>query len=120
MSQTPPPPHSIYRYSLYKRRTPRVAGSILKSVLKHHGLEKKLAKYEFVVQWKEIVGGEIAKRSRPEHIRNNTLIVAVENSIWAQELSFQKDIILRRLKAATGFDSVTDIHFRVSELSSYR
>jgi len=108
-----PPSHPIYRYTPLTRRSPRIVKGILKSVLKSHGLEKKLARYEFILQWKEIVGAEIAKRARPEYIRGDTLVVGVESSTWAQELSFQKDIILNRLKRYSDFEGLVDIHFKV-------
>jgi len=113
ISSPPPNTHPIYRYSTSKRRAPKDVGSILKRVLKTHGLEKKLARYEFILQWKEIVGAEIAKRAKPEYLRGDTLIVLVESSIWAQELSFQKDIILRRLKRFSDFEGLNDIHFKI-------
>ena len=77
--------------------TPQAAGKILSLALKRYGLDKEVAKYEFVLHWREIMGDTIADRTRPEAIQGNALLVRVCNPQWAQELAFQKDIILSRL-----------------------
>ncbi len=93
--------NKLPRYRIPKRKKrfakPQVVQGILRSALKRRGLDQKIARYEFVLHWAEIVGEEIAKRAHPEKIRGNTLVVRVSNAAWAQELSFQKSIILRRL-----------------------
>ena len=97
-------------------KTPDSIKSILSAVLKKHGLETKLAKYDFVLHWPEIVGPEIAKRTKPLQIRNGILTVAVQNSIWAQELTFNKKMIIKKLveRAGEQNNSVKDIHFNVT------
>lgn len=88
---------------------------VLQQALRAVGLDHQIARYEFVLRWPEIVGAEIAKRTRPECIRNNTLVIRVASSVWAQELSFQKEIILRRLRRLyPEHDMVHDIHFYVA------
>lgn len=79
-------------------KTPETIEKILQSVLKRHGLDQEILRYRFVLYWKEIVGEEIAKRAHPECIKNGCLVVRVKDSAWAQELSFQKQVILSRLK----------------------
>ncbi len=82
--------------------------------LRKFGLEKEIARYQFVLSWKEIVGEEIAKRSKPECIRGNALVVRVKDSIWAQELTFQKELILKRLKPYMNSDDIVeDVRFCV-------
>lgn len=90
-------------------------GQILSRVLRRSGLDQKLAKYQFIEFWPQIVGKVISERAKPEAIRNKVLIVRVENSNWAQELSFQKEVIKNRLNNFLGVEqSITDIHFYVS------
>lgn len=93
---------------------PATVRSILGPTLKRYGLDRGLEKYEFVLRWKEIVGEEIAKRSRPEKVRGRTLLVRVQDSAWAQELTFQKSVLLSRLKRNLG-DScrIDDIYFLI-------
>lgn len=96
------------------QRTLSPVSQILSRVLKRNGLAQKLAKYQFVEFWPQIVGKVIAERAKPEAIRNKTLIVRVENSAWAQELSFQKQLIQTRLNNFLGAEqAINDIHFYV-------
>lgn len=77
---------------------PDAAALVLARALRRNGLDKDIARYRFVLKWPEIVGLEIAKRATPECIRGNALVVRVSDSTWANELSFQKDVILNRLR----------------------
>lgn len=102
----------IYGSSRKKKREFQSIQNVLKGTLKKFGLENEISKHRFVLHWQEIVGAELAKKTRPECIRHKTLVIRVQNSIWAQELSFQKDIILKRLKYFLGEDDVVDdVHF---------
>ncbi|MCB0354398.1 MAG: DUF721 domain-containing protein [Bdellovibrionales bacterium] len=88
--------------------------TILSLALKRYGLEDKIHRYRFVSHWKEIVGEELAKRSRPERLRGKVLIVAVRNSAWAQEMSFLKNTILKRLNRFLDSDvEIEDVKFVV-------
>lgn len=90
-------------------------GQILAKILRRSGLDQKLAKYQFIEFWPQIVGKVIAERAKPEAIRNRVLIVRVENASWAQELSFQKKIIQTRLNNFLGAEqAINDIHFYVT------
>ena len=79
-------------------KRPLLANGILRSTLVKLGIDKEIARYRFVLYWKEIVGEEIAKRTRPDSLKYGRLTIRVSDSIWAQELSFQKEVILKRLR----------------------
>ena len=72
--------------------------SVLRSTFRKYNLESKISEYSFVSKWEEIVGATIAKRTKPECIKGKIFFVRVENSVWAQELSFHKEQILEKLK----------------------
>lgn len=93
------------------------AGSILTSLLKKYKLEDRIQKYDFVTRWDEIVGPELARRMKPECFRRDVLVIAVQNAAWAQELSFNKLMILQKLKDAQstfGLPDINDIVFYVA------
>jgi predicted nucleic acid-binding Zn ribbon protein len=90
------------------QRPPLPVEQILRRALSKYGLDNEIARYRFVLHWKEIVGEEISKIAKPECIKNRALVVRVTDSAWAQELSFQKRIILARLKKFLGKDDVVD------------
>jgi predicted nucleic acid-binding Zn ribbon protein len=79
-------------------KRPVTVEKVLASVLKNTGIDKEIARYQFILKWPEIVGAEIARRTAPQCLRGGALVVRVCNSVWAQELSFYKPVILKRMK----------------------
>lgn len=96
------------------KSTPTAIESVLKNVLKSKGLDTEVERYRFILHWKEIVGEDLEKCTKPECLRRDVLVVRVASSVWAQELSFRKFEILDRLQPflAPG-QSVTDLAFYV-------
>ena len=102
----------------YRRRPFHKAHDLLKSTFKKFGLDKEIGKYEFILFWKDIVGAEIAKRSKPLNFKGTTLMIQVVDSAWAQELSYHKPVIISRLKKYLDDpSSLQDIHFVVGAVS---
>jgi predicted nucleic acid-binding Zn ribbon protein len=92
---------------------PAQVKSVLKSAFRRFGIDEKLQSYQFVLVWKEIVGVDIARRTRPECIERGTLIVRVCDSAWAQELSFRKEMLIGRMAEHLPDADITDIRFYV-------
>jgi predicted nucleic acid-binding Zn ribbon protein len=61
--------------------------------------------------WDEVVGQTIAHHARPTRIRRGLLFIAVDGSVWMQELQFLKETIRERLNARLGGDVVRDLFF---------
>jgi len=54
-------------------------------------ISKKFGKnslYVLIKNWRQITGETIFKISAPVKIKDKTLIIAVKNNVWLQELSF--------------------------------
>jgi hypothetical protein len=64
-----------------------------------------------VLAWRRAVGSRIADKSRPVAKQGTTLVVEVQSSTWAQELSFLSATIVDKLRAE-GI-AVTDVRYRV-------
>ncbi|MBX7145076.1 MAG: DUF721 domain-containing protein [Oligoflexia bacterium] len=104
-------PRRIFRA---KSKLEKIEG-VLRSALRGAGLDKEIARYSFVLHWPEIVGEKVAARTTPECIRNRALVVKVPDSYWAQELSFQKQVILKRLQRFINSDEIVeDVMFYVA------
>ena len=71
-------------------------------------------KYENLVTialaWKKIVGNIVAERSEIQKIDNNILFIAVNNSVWLQEMVLTKKIIIAKIKQRLGIE-LKDIVF---------
>ena len=91
--------------------------SIISKVLAHRGLDKRAERYEFILFWDKIVGERLAEVSKPECILNRSLIVNVAHSVWAQELTMIKPVLLESLaRYLKPGDIVRDMVFRVKDL----
>ena len=80
-----------------RKRFARV-GDILPTVLKSIGLDQRLREQEILAIWPEVVGEEVAARTRPFKIERGVLHVRVDHSTWMQELHFMENEILRKLR----------------------
>ena len=66
---------------------------------------------EIWARWTDIVGIDLAKRTCPRALHGKTLLLAVTNSTWMNELSFLKRSILERLAEEVGPTVVKDIRY---------
>ena len=95
-----------------RQKSPQRVGDILKYTLKYHRLDKKIKRYEGFSSWPEIVGEFLADVSYPERIsQSGTLFVRVFNATWGQELSMQKNELLKKYNLHPKTLVVNDIRF---------
>jgi len=87
-------------------------GSILDSVVEDMGINRKLNTSNIFNHWKEIVGNEIAKRSRPDKLVNLTLYISVTSSTWANELSLMSEDLIEKINSFAGDNVVKKVRFK--------
>lgn len=63
--------------------------------------------------WDRIVGKDIAVHAQPHVVRGRTLWLNVSDSVWMQQLQFQKMTILERIKQVLSGSSINDIRFQL-------
>ena len=68
--------------------------------------------------WTGIVGEEIGVATRAERLRDGILFVATRSSVWAYELTFMKEEIIRLLNERIGRPLVRDIRFKVGTVTA--
>jgi hypothetical protein len=66
--------------------------------------------------WEEVVGPQIAGKTRPEALRNGVLVVSVTSSVWMQELSFMKQKILDRINQTLASRTIREIRFKLGDI----
>lgn len=87
-------------------------GSIIGSVVDKMELSKKLKISNIFNHWEDIVGSEIAKKSKPQKLVRKTLYVSVTTSTWANELSLMSEKLIEKINFFTGEDVVKTIRFK--------
>lgn len=91
--------------------------SILKRVIKKDHLYK-MKEAGIKMDWKQIVGEELAKHTAPGFLKNGKLFVNVDSATWAYELSTHlKGILMNKINADAGEQIVKDIHFKVGDFA---
>ena len=75
------------------------------------GLAGRLREREALTLWPDLVGPEIARRSKALRIRGGVLFVRVDSAAWSQELLFLKAKILSRFDDTLGPGLVREIRF---------
>ena len=95
-------------------------GSILAGLAHRLGLESKLFEARLRRQWPDIVGEQIATHTRPDQIRFKKLTIFVHNTVWLQQLTFLKPVLLEKVNAMAGEPLVTEIVLRIGEFASKR
>ena len=62
--------------------------------------------------WKQIVGKTISKNTEIINIKNGKISIKTTNPIWRNELTFQKEDLLQRLKKEAPELKIKEIEFR--------
>ena len=97
--------------------TPENVGPILERLFSSLNLGIKVKQYQIWDVWEGVVGEAIARQTQPHQIRNMVLWVTVSSSTWMQQLEFMKKQIVGRLNDCIGEKVITDIRFRIGEIS---
>ncbi|YAI81497.1 MAG: DUF721 domain-containing protein [cyanobacterium endosymbiont of Rhopalodia sterrenbergii] len=61
--------------------------------------------------WNEVIDSKIVSHTRPLYIQKNLLWVATSSSVWAQHLSLQRHLFLKKINARFPEEPLVDIRF---------
>jgi hypothetical protein len=81
----------------------------LKSLERLESIHQKLQRC-----WKSAVGAKIANHSRVVQLRNRTLDVAVDDTVWKSQLEQLQQHIVERVRSVSGVAEIQRVTFRVS------
>lgn len=84
----------------------------LSTVLKQHGLERKIKEHELIGAWEEIVGKTLANYAVPQRLYNGVLYIHVTNATWRQEISLRRTELLNAINAKLEMELVKEIVLR--------
>jgi hypothetical protein len=88
------------------------AGDLVDKLLKGLGLDERLQQYRALIVWEEVVGPQIAARTRPVRIRDGVLEVNVDQPTWMQQLQLMKPKILAQLNAELGKATIKELYLK--------
>ena len=88
------------------------AGDLLKGLLSGLGIDERLHQYQALLVWDDVVGPQIAARTKPEKIRDGVLEVCVDQPTWMQQLQLLKPQILAKLNSRLGDAPLREIFLK--------
>jgi len=95
-----------------KLRQAARAGDLVDKMLQGIGLDERLHQYRALIIWEEVVGPQIAARTRPIRIRDGILEINVDQPTWMQQLQLMKPKILAQLNAELGKATIKDLYLK--------
>lgn len=87
---------------------------LLSAVFENRKWRSKLELHRVFEFWNRTVGKEIASVAQPSLIRDRVLWVKVTDSIWMQQLHFQKILLLEKINKQLHGETLSDIHFQLN------
>jgi predicted nucleic acid-binding Zn ribbon protein len=92
---------------------PQPLGDLVPRVLGDLGYDAANALTELVERWEDAVGAEVARHARPAGLRDATLEVSVDSSVWCQQLQLRREEILAALVRELGDRAPRELWLRV-------
>ena len=96
------------------RRVGKTIGEIMPGILQKLRIEQRQSETEILQVWKNLIDPTLTTHANPTGIRNGTLFVTVDSSVWLDEIvRYRRREILQRLQSAFGPQLIQRISFRV-------
>jgi predicted nucleic acid-binding Zn ribbon protein len=90
------------------------AGAVMPALLKDLRMEFRRAEAEVVKVWNHLLDANIVAHAQPTGLRNGTLFVTVDSSVWLDEIvRYRRREILDRLQHSFSREFIKKISFRV-------
>jgi len=92
----------------------RRVGDVLPRVTKDLHMDQRRAEAEIIKVWNSLIDPNIVAHAQPTGVRNGTLFVNVDSSVWLAEIvRYRRQEILDRLQYGFGKNLIQRISFRV-------
>lgn len=97
-----------------RRDSSQAVGDLVAKSLARMGLDRRRAEAEIVKVWNHLIDPTLTAHARPTGIRNGTLFVVVDSSVWLDEIvRYRRREILNRMQTSFGRETIQRISFRV-------
>ena len=94
-------------------RTEQIA-DLIPSVLSEFRIDRRRTEVEVTRVWNNLLDPTIVAHAQPTGLRNGTLFVTVDSSVWLSEIvRYRRKEILDRLQHSFGRDYIARISFRL-------
>ena len=94
-----------------RRKTVHIS-EIIQELLKKNNIKGKLDETTITQKWKEVVGNPMSRYTKKVYINKSILYVEITSSVARNELIMNRSILIERLNAITGNETIKDIIFK--------
>lgn len=92
----------------------RAADQVVSAVLGDLKMDSRRAEIEIVKVWNSLMDPNITAHAQPVNVRNGTLFVRVDSSVWLSEIvRYRRTEILDLLQHSFGKSHIQKISFRI-------
>jgi len=85
---------------------------IVPKMMKKLGLSQRYKAELILLNWRQIVGEEIAANTRPGKISRRVMTLAAKNAVWAHHLATLKEEIIAKINDFAGEKAIIDLKFQ--------
>jgi len=75
--------------------------------------QSRLRQADVLKRWPEVVGPAVADHSRPVKLLGDVLVISVDSSAWATQLTYMTTTLCAQVNEAFGGPVVSRIHLQV-------
>jgi len=93
-----------------RKGKPASVGDILKSLVRNTDLGKKMEQARIWSEWANLAGPSLAEHGRPHAVKDQTLIIEVDSTVWMNRYAYYKWDILKRINRLFGREIISDIY----------
>jgi predicted nucleic acid-binding Zn ribbon protein len=97
-------------------RAPVRIADVMSRLMARKGYAQLQQGFQWEAAWSDAAGERLAKNSRVGRTNRGVLEITARNSAVLQELTFQKQKLLKKLQTAAGANNLRDLRFRVGEI----
>lgn len=94
-----------------RRKTVHIS-EIIQELLKKNNMKGRLDETTITQKWEEVVGKPMARYTGKIYVNRGILYVEVTSSVARNELMMNRSVLIERLNATTGSETIKDIIFR--------
>jgi predicted nucleic acid-binding Zn ribbon protein len=96
-----------------RKSSPEPISDVLKKVIQKLDTSGRKKQAKLDSAWRVAAGDTIAKHTRVQGVKKQTLFVLVDDSAWFYEANLKKEKILKSLRRKKDFEKVEKISFRI-------
>jgi len=102
----------------FQRGQVRVVGKVLDSLLVKGQFAQTIKLARCRMAWKEVIGAEVSRQTWPLTLQQGKLWVGVASAVRMQELLFEKENILEKMRKKLPQENIKEIVFKALSIVS--